>query len=66
LRHTFAVRALEACRGDRRAIAEHMRAVSFYLGHSKLESTYWYYESTPHLMRVTANACEAHVRESSR
>jgi integrase len=41
LRHTFAVRALEACRGDRRAITEHMRAVSLYLGHSDIVHTYW-------------------------
>jgi integrase/recombinase XerD len=66
LRHTFAVRALEACRGDRRAIAEHMRAVSLYLGHSDIVHTYWYYESTPQLMRVIAKQGEDHAREASR
>jgi integrase len=66
LRHTFTVRALEACRGDRRAIAEHMRAVSLYLGHSDIAHTYWYYESTPQLMRVIAKLSEEHAREVTR
>lgn len=65
LRHTFTVRALEACRGDRRAIAEHMKAVSLYLGHSDIAHTYWYYESTPLLMRVTARLSEEHAREAT-
>lgn len=66
LRHTFAVRALEACRGNRRAITVHMRAVSLYLGHSDIVHTYWYYQSTPQLMRVIAKLSEEHARESSR
>lgn len=66
MRHTFTVRALEACRGDRRAIAEHMKAVSLYLGHSDIAHTYWYYESTPQLMRVIAKLSEQHAREATR
>lgn len=66
LRHTFTVRALEACRGSRRAIAEHMRGVSIYLGHSDIAHTYWYYESTPQLMRVIAKLSEQHAREATR
>jgi integrase len=34
LRHTFAVRSLEQCPGDRRAVARHMAALSTYLGHA--------------------------------
>ena len=34
LRHTFAVRSLEACGGDRRAISRHMLALATYLGHA--------------------------------
>lgn len=66
LRHTFTVRALEACRGNRRAVAEHMRAVSRYLGHSDITHTYWYYESTPQLMRAIATLSEEHARECAR
>jgi hypothetical protein len=28
----------------------HMLALSTYMGHARLESTYWYLESTPQLM----------------
>lgn len=59
LRHTFAVRALEACSEDRDAIRQHMVALSTYLGHAKIECTYWYLESTPQLMADIAGACES-------
>jgi integrase len=58
LRHTFAVRALEACPDGRDRIAQHTLALSTYLGHSKVAATYWYLEATPHLMRDIAEACE--------
>jgi integrase len=58
LRHTFAVRALEACPGGRDRIARHTVALSTYLGHSTLAATYWYLEATPHLLRDIAEACE--------
>jgi integrase/recombinase XerD len=56
-RHTFAVRALEACPSA--AVGRHMLALSTYLGHGKLSSTYWYLHVTPELMVDIANACEA-------
>lgn len=56
LRHTFAVRALEACPDDRDRITKHMLALSTYLGHSKVSGTYWYLEATPFLMRGIAAA----------
>lgn len=58
LRHTFAVRALEMCPADRLRVAAHMLALSTYLGHAKLVSTYWYLHATPHLLVDIADACE--------
>jgi integrase/recombinase XerD len=57
-RHTFAVRALEACPDGRDAITKHMLALSTYLGHSKVEHTYWYLEAVPELMRDIADCAE--------
>jgi integrase/recombinase XerD len=59
LRHSFAVRSLERCRGDRAAINRHMLALSTYLGHACLSDTYWYLEATPVLTRQIAAAAEA-------
>ncbi len=58
LRHTFAVRALESCPEGLPHIARHQVALMTYLGHSHLESTYWYLQSTPQLLRDIARACE--------
>ncbi len=58
LRHTFAVRALEASSADRLQVASHMLALSTYMGHAKVESTYWYLHATPHLLADIADACE--------
>lgn len=60
-RHTFVVRALENCPVDRDRISQHMLALSTYLGHSSLESTFWYMEATPHLLRGIAKAWETLV-----
>jgi integrase len=61
LRHSFAVRALEASPDGRDRIAEHMLALSTYLGHSKVSHTYWYLEATPELMKGIAERCESFV-----
>jgi integrase len=58
LRHTFAVRSLEACGSDRQAVLRHMRALSTYLGHVDIANTYWYLEATPVLLRMIASATE--------
>ncbi len=58
LRHTFAVRALEACPDGRDRITKHMLALSAYLGHSKVSYTYWYLEATPDLMKNISECCE--------
>jgi integrase len=59
LRHTFAVRSLESCPEGRSEIRKHMLALSTYLGHVSVESTYWYLHVTPLLMTDIADASEA-------
>jgi integrase/recombinase XerD len=59
LRHTFAVRALESRPESRLGAARHQVALMTYLGHSHLESTYWYLQSTPLLLHEIADACES-------
>jgi len=59
LRHTFAVRSLEQCQHDRQAVAQHMIALSTYLGHTTVTETYWYLEATPIIMTGIAKAGEA-------
>lgn len=61
LRHTFAVRALEACPADRDHVTKHMVALSTYLGHRSAAGTYWYLQGTPHLMTDIAQRCETFV-----
>jgi integrase/recombinase XerD len=62
-RHTFASRALETCPEDRDNIGRHMLALTTYLGHARVKSTYYYLERTSQLMGDIAQACEALVRE---
>ena len=64
LRHSFAVRALEACPEGRDNVGQHMLALSTYMGHAAIKSTYWYLEVTPHLMQDISVVCEDfHTRE---
>lgn len=58
LRHSFATLALQRCGADRDAVEQNMLALSTYLGHVSVSSTYWYLEQTPELMRDIAKACE--------
>lgn len=62
LRHSFAVRALESSPLDRHRVAAHMLALSTYMGHAKLVSTYWYLHATPHLLADVSDACEGFVQ----
>jgi integrase len=66
LRHSFAVRALRSCSDDRSHIRQHMLMLSTYLGHSKVDYTYWYLEAVPELMRRIARRCESHFAGGSR
>jgi integrase len=61
LRHRFATRALEACSDTRDHVGRHMLALTTYLGHAHVGSTYWYLESTPQLMTDIAARCEDFV-----
>ncbi|MCL2875473.1 MAG: tyrosine-type recombinase/integrase [Betaproteobacteria bacterium] len=62
LRHTFAVNALQACSVARDRADQHMLALSTYLGHAHVASTYWYLDSTPQLMRDIADACDTYLQ----
>ncbi len=58
LRHSVAVRALEACPPARAQVTPHVLALSTYLGHASLRSTYWYLQSSPRLLADIARASE--------
>ena len=64
LRHGFAVRSLEQAVGtDRQSVDRHTLALSTYLGHVGVSSTYWYLHATPTLLQHIAEAAEeAHAR----
>jgi len=58
LRHGFAVRVLESCPGDRTAVDAHMLALMTYMGHSQVDSTYWYLHATPQLLAQISDMSE--------
>lgn len=58
LRHTFAVRALEACPSGYDQVSQHLLALSTYLGHAKLASTFVYLHTTPQLLADIAEQGE--------
>jgi integrase/recombinase XerD len=62
LRHSFAVRALESSPTGRQQIGQHMLALATYLGHVNINSTYWYLETTPELLRDIADVTENFVQ----
>ncbi len=62
LRHTWAVSALEACPFGHDQVNQHVLAVSTYLGHAKLASTYLYLHATPKLLADIAAQCERVAR----
>jgi integrase len=66
LRHTFAVRALEACPHDGSPVGWRVRALSTYLGHRNLADTCWYLHATPDLLRGVADACERFLEGGAR
>lgn len=68
LRHSFATRSLEnVVAADRDSVSRHVLALSTYLGHVNMASTYWYLEATPVLLRGIARAAETtHAGRASR
>jgi integrase len=65
MRHTFAVRALEAAPKSASPVGPHIRALSTYLGHTHVADTCWYLHVTPKLMRGVADACERFLEGSA-
>jgi integrase len=57
LRHTFAVRSLEA--PTDLPVGRHLVGLSTYLGHAQASSTYWYLRATPPLLSSISTASEA-------
>jgi integrase len=66
LRHTFAVRSLEQCAGNRRDVARHTLALSTYLGHAHVADTYWYLQATPRLLANIARQGELLAKRGAR
>lgn len=65
LRHRFAVRSLQACPPGPGAVGQHMLALSTYLGHANVYSTYWYLEATAELLDGIAKAAETFYQEAT-
>ena len=64
LRHTFASKALENSPAEQSRITKHMLALSTYLGHAHISDTYWYLQSTTHLMTDIADSCQSFLERS--
>lgn len=60
------MRALEACPQSREQVTPHVLALSTYLGHASLRSTYWYLQSSPRLLLDIATAGERWVKGGER
>jgi integrase/recombinase XerD len=61
LRHTFAVRRLLQWHRDREDIHRRIGELSTYLGHCKVQDTYWYFSAAPELMALAADRFEHYV-----
>lgn len=53
LRHTFAVRTLLRWCAAGEDVDRKIRALTTYLGHANVTSTYWYFSAVPELMAIT-------------
>lgn len=58
LRHSFCVKALLRCPSGPDRVDRHMLAVSTYLGHTDVASTFWYLQATPELMVGISHSSE--------
>ena len=58
LRHTFAVRKLLQWHRDGKDVHRHISKLSTYLGHCKVQDTYWYFSAVPELMALAADRFE--------
>jgi integrase len=58
LRHTFAVRKLLQWHRDGEDVHRRIGELSTYLGHCKIQDTYWYFSAVPELMALAADRFE--------
>lgn len=58
LRHTFAVRKLLEWHRDGEDVHRRIGELSTYLGHCKVQDTYWYFSAVPELMALAADRFE--------
>lgn len=65
LRHTFGVRALQACPVGSSHSGQHMVALATYMGHVNIYATYWYLEATADLMRDVASVGETFMSDGA-
>jgi len=63
LRHTFAVRKLLHWHRDGEDVHRRIAALSTYLGHCKVQDTYWYFSAVPELMALAAERFEHYAGE---
>jgi len=61
LRHTFAVRRLLQWHRDGEDVHRRIGELSTYLGHCKVQDTYWYFSAIPELMALAAERFERYV-----
>ena len=59
LRHSFCVTSLLRWYRENQDVAANMPALSTYLGHVNINSTYWYLSGAPELLRLAADRLEA-------
>jgi integrase len=66
LRHTFACRCIERWYQEGRDIHQHINALSIYMGHVNVSSTYWYLTASPQLLKVAGHRFEQFVAAGQR
>lgn len=64
LRHTFAVRRLLQWHRDGEDVHRRIGQLSTYLGHCKIQDTYWYFSAVPELMALAAERFEHYAEVS--
>lgn len=63
LRHTFVVRRILLWQQQGVDVDQAMLALSTYVGHAKVTSTYWYLQAVPELMAIAAQQFEDYMPE---
>jgi integrase len=61
LRHTFAVRKLLQWHRNGKDVHRRIGELSTYMGHCKVQDTYWYFTAVPELMGLAAERFEQYV-----